>query len=111
MRAVLDHDERAVAAHYGMMRYHLGWADEQFRELLFPSGKRLRPILCLLACAELGGDPAQALPAAAAIELLHNFSLIHDDIEDGDETRRGRMTVWKQGGVAIAVNAGAGVVV
>jgi geranylgeranyl diphosphate synthase type I len=108
MRDVLQNDERAVAAHYGMMRYHLGWADEEFREQTFPAGKRLRPILCLLACAELGGDPAQALPAAAGIELLHNFSLIHDDIEDGDETRRGRTTVWKQWGMAQGINAGDG---
>jgi geranylgeranyl diphosphate synthase type I len=108
MRAVLHNDERAVVAHYGMMRYHLGWADETFREQIFPSGKRLRPMLCLLACAELGGDPAQALPAAVAIELLHNFSLIHDDIEDGDETRRGRTTVWKQWGFPQAINAGDG---
>jgi geranylgeranyl diphosphate synthase type I len=56
----------------------------------------------------VGGDPVQALPAAAAIELLHNFSLIHDDIEDGDETRRHRPTLWKVWGVPQAVNVGDG---
>jgi geranylgeranyl diphosphate synthase type I len=91
-----------------MMRYHLGWADEHFHLKPAPSGKRLRPILCLLGCAELGGDPSQALPAAAAIELLHNFSLIHDDIEDGDEMRHHRPTVWKVWGVPLGINAGDG---
>ncbi|HMN26778.1 MAG TPA: polyprenyl synthetase family protein [Caldilineaceae bacterium] len=99
----------ALATHYGMMRYHLGWADEQFRAQTCPAGKRLRPLLCLLACAEVGGDPCQALPAAAAIELFHNFSLIHDDIEDGDECRRHRPTLWKLWGVPQALNAGDGV--
>jgi geranylgeranyl diphosphate synthase type I len=108
MRAVLANGEGAVAAHYGMMHYHLGWVNETFQPDYFPTGKRLRPLLCLLACAELGGDPTQALPAAAGIELLHNFSLIHDDIEDGDETRRGRPTLWKLWGEAQAINAGDG---
>lgn len=106
MRSVLAHDESAVAPHYGMIRYHMGWANEALQPQLYPSGKRLRPMLCLLACAEVGGEPAQALPAAAAIELLHNFSLIHDDIEDGDEVRRHRPTVWKLWGVPLAINAG-----
>lgn len=108
MRAVLSAGDNLVAPHYGMMRYHLGWADEQFNDKTYPTGKRLRPILCLLACAEVGGDPVNALPAAAAIELLHNFSLIHDDIEDGDEMRRHRPTVWKVWGVPQAINAGDG---
>jgi geranylgeranyl diphosphate synthase, type I len=108
MRTVLATGDPPVAAHYGMLRYHLGWADEQLRPLTAPSGKRVRPILCLLACAETGGDPARALPAAAAIELIHNFSLIHDDVEDGDELRRHRPTVWKLWGVPQAINAGDG---
>jgi geranylgeranyl diphosphate synthase type I len=108
MRAVLHNDEAAVALHYGMMQYHLGWVDEELRAQNFPTGKRLRPLLCLLACAEAGGDPSQALPAAAALELLHNFSLVHDDIEDGDEVRRHRPTVWKIWGVPQAINAGDG---
>jgi geranylgeranyl diphosphate synthase type I len=106
MRLHLENEDAAVAQHYGMLRYHMGWADETLAPQNYPAGKRLRPMLCLLACAEVGGDPTQALPAAAAIELLHNFSLIHDDIEDGDETRRHRPTVWKVWGVPQAVNAG-----
>ena len=108
MRAVLDVGDAAVSAHYAMMRYHLGWADASLQPQTLPSGKRLRPILCLLACSEVGGDVARGLPAAAGIELLHNFSLIHDDIEDGDEMRRHRPTVWKLWGVPQAINAGDG---
>jgi len=91
---------------YGMLAYHLGWVDAELRPVRQDAGKRIRPMLCLLACAACGGDPAQALPAAAAIELLHNFSLIHDDIQDRSETRRGRPTVWALWGVAQAINAG-----
>jgi geranylgeranyl diphosphate synthase, type I len=108
MRSVLGSGDQMVVAHYGMMHYHLGWADKNFTPQNYPSGKRLRPILCLLGCSELGGDPTQALPAAAAIELLHNFSLIHDDVEDGDEMRRHRPTVWTLWGVPQAINAGDG---
>ena len=106
MRELLFNDEAAVAIHYGMLRYHLGWADEALRPQNYPAGKRLRPMLCLIACEAVGGDPVQALPAAAAIELLHNFSLIHDDIEDGDELRRHRPTLWKVWGAPQAINAG-----
>ncbi len=94
--------------HYGMMHYHMGWVDEKMQPAIAGAGKRLRPILCLLACSELGGDPLNALPAAAAIELLHSFSLIHDDIEDGDEVRRHRPTLWKIWGIPLAINAGDG---
>lgn len=106
LRAILHSPEEAVAGHYGMMHYHMGWVDEHFQPYAAPAGKRLRPILCLLACAEVGGDPSQALPAAAGIEILHNFSLIHDDVEDGDETRRHRPTVWKLWGIPQAINVG-----
>jgi geranylgeranyl diphosphate synthase type I len=106
LRDCLRNDDPTVAAHYQMMHYHMGWVDEHFLPYGAPAGKRLRPMLCLLACAELGGDAVQALPAAAAIEIVHNFSLIHDDIEDGDEVRRHRPTVWKVWGVPQAVNVG-----
>ena len=66
------------------------------------------PLLCLLACAAAGGDPAKAVPAAAGLELLHNFSLIHDDIEDVSPTRRHRPTAWAVFGVPRACNAGDG---
>ncbi len=106
MRSLLDNNEEAVGALYGMLRYHMGWANTRFDAELAPAGKRLRPIFCLLACAEVGGTVETAVPAAAALELLHNFSLIHDDIEDGDEQRRHRATLWKVWGVPQAINAG-----
>lgn len=98
----------ALRAYYGMLHYHLGWADEHFAPAQVKSGKRIRPVLCLLACQSAGGQVEQAMPAAAAIELLHNFSLIHDDIEDNSPTRRGRATLWKLWGVPQATNAGDG---
>jgi geranylgeranyl diphosphate synthase type I len=85
-----------------MIEYHLGW-----REIRPASrGKRLRPLLTLLTCQAAGGGWERALPAAAAVELIHNFSLIHDDIEDWSATRRGRETVWKRWGVPQAINSG-----
>ena len=83
-----------------MLRYHLGWTDNT------GAGKRVRPLLALLCCAAAGGDWRAALPMAAAIELIHNFSLIHDDIQDRSPTRRSRPTVWAKWGVAQAINAG-----
>ena len=91
---------------YRMMRYHLGWEDEQGRPLTKGDGKALRPGLCLWACEAVGGDWRQALPAAAALELMHNFSLVHDDIQDGDTERRHRPTVWSLWGQPQAINAG-----
>jgi geranylgeranyl diphosphate synthase type I len=80
---------------YRMLRYHLGWEDERGRPLAAGGGKLLRPTLCLLACQAAGGDWRRALPAAAAVELVHNFSLVHDDIQDRDRERRHRPTVWR----------------
>ena len=67
-------------------------------------GKRLRPALCLLSCDALGGDSRAALPFAMACEMLHNFFLIHDDIEDGDTMRRDQKTLWAEFGVPNALN-------
>jgi geranylgeranyl diphosphate synthase type I len=96
---------------YRMARYHLGWLgpdlqplDESARKR--HSGKRLRGVLTILAGEAVGGSAARALPAGAAIELIHNFSLVHDDIEDNDAERRHRPTVWKLWGVAHAINVG-----
>lgn len=89
-----------------MLNYHLGFAQADGTPASVYSGKRIRPILVLLSCETCGGDASQAIPAAAAVELLHNFSLIHDDIEDRDELRRGRPTLWKQWGEAQAINTG-----
>ncbi|MDI7277278.1 MAG: polyprenyl synthetase family protein [Anaerolineae bacterium] len=91
---------------YGMMRYHLGWVDQDFRPVEAPSGKRVRPLICLLSCEAAGGDWRVALPLAAGLELIHNFSLMHDDIEDSSRTRRHRATVWALWGVPQAINTG-----
>lgn len=99
-------DRRLV--HYGLMRYHLGWEDREGRPERWFRGKMLRPLLCLLSCEAVGGKAENALPAAAALEFLHNFSLIHDDIEDCSPERHGRETLWKIWGVPLAVNAGDG---
>jgi geranylgeranyl diphosphate synthase type I len=96
----------AVARFYAMMQYHMGWLDADLAPVEAPGGKRLRPFLCLLACEAAGGQVGQALPAATAIELLHNFSLIHDDIEDVSKARRHRATVWWLWGVPHGINCG-----
>jgi len=90
---------------YPVLRYHVGLRDEKGLEEK-ALGKMLRPSLLLFITQELGGDVDRALPAAISLELVHNFSLIHDDIQDHDEIRRGRSTVWKLIGVAQAINAG-----
>ncbi|HOT45580.1 MAG TPA: polyprenyl synthetase family protein [Spirochaetota bacterium] len=110
-RDVIDADLKEVLTPfdlplYNMMRYHLGWTDAEGRPTANGSGKALRPTLCLLAC-EAGGAPFdRAIPAATAVELVHNFSLIHDDIQDDDSERRHRPTVWKIWGKPQAINAG-----
>ncbi|MBI1290512.1 polyprenyl synthetase family protein [bacterium] len=69
-------------------------------------GKRVRPALCLMIAEALGATRFAALPFAAAIEILHNFALVHDDIEDGDTMRRGRPSTWKVYGLAHGINTG-----
>ena len=91
---------------YQMLRYQLGWSDRDGCSVPGHGGKRLRPVLCLATCKALGGDYRQALPAAAAVELIHNFSLVHDDIEDGSPERHDQPAVWKVWGAAQAINAG-----
>lgn len=90
---------------YGMLRYFMGYADERLNPVTHAVGKRTRPGL-LLYIADAFGALDEALPAAVSIELFHNFTLIHDDIEDHDELRRGRPTVWKLWGINKALNAG-----
>ncbi len=108
MRGVLAIPQDAAAGHYQIMQYHMGWLDAELRPAVASVGKRIRPLLCLLACASAGGDPVTALPAAAGLELLHNFSLLHDDIEDNSPLRRHRPTAWTIFGMPIACNAGDG---
>jgi len=80
-------------------------------DFLKRGGKRLRPELCLLSCEAVGGKRSQAMPAAVAIELFHNFSLIHDDIEDDSVMRRGKPCLHRIYGVPLAINAGDGLFV
>lgn len=108
MRAAFPDAPPDLAPYYGMMQYHLGWLDEQLQPSNASSGKLIRPMLVLLANRVFGGHDAQALPLAAAIQLLHDFSLIHDDIEDNSATRRGRRTTWNIWGLAHGINAGDG---
>jgi geranylgeranyl diphosphate synthase type II len=78
------------------------------RHALAGGGKRVRPVLCLATAEAAGERPEAALPAAAALELVHNFSLVHDDLPalDDDEVRRGRASTWAQYGEAAAILAG-----
>ncbi|MBV8694057.1 MAG: polyprenyl synthetase family protein [Chloroflexi bacterium] len=104
---------------YGQLGYHLGWLDAHFVPVQHNTGKLLRPTLLLLAYEAAGACETtskreekthldRALPAAVAIELLHNFTLIHDDIEDGDRERRSRPTAWAVFGIPQAINLGDG---
>jgi geranylgeranyl diphosphate synthase type I len=93
---------------YDIMKYHLGWLDEDLKKAEGYVGKRFRPTMCLLTYNALSGVYDKALAPAAALELIHNFSLIHDDIEDMDTERRHKPTVWKLFGVPHAINAGDG---
>ena len=86
--------------------YHLGWLDEHGHVVKANSGKAIRPALALLAAEAVGGRAEAALPAAAAVELAHNFSLVHDDVIDRDLTRRHRPTTWAVFGLGPAILAG-----
>jgi geranylgeranyl diphosphate synthase, type I len=98
---VLDHHHPSTAGAYEQIRYHLGLDGSDGVR-----GKRLRPLLGLLAYASIAGDHTRALPGAAAVELGHNFSLVHDDIEDADVERHHRPTLWAVHGVPQAINTG-----
>ena len=89
-----------------MLRYHLGLGDEHGNPTLSTQGKGLRSSLCMFACEAVGGPSDQALSAAVALELVHNFSLIHDDIQDGDRERHNRPTLWAIWGSPRALQAG-----
>lgn len=91
-----------------MLGYHHGWNTPDGKASQANPGKQIRPLLALLSCGARGGNTQDAERMAAAIELLHNFSLIHDDVMDVSETRRGRTTVWKIWGVNQAINVGDG---
>jgi geranylgeranyl diphosphate synthase type I len=101
MRDVLAGHEGPAQPLYEMLSYHLGLDKPDG-----PRGKRMRPLLGLLVYQALTGDHTAALPGAAAVELGHNFSLVHDDIEDADAERRHRPTLWAIWGIPLAINAG-----
>lgn len=89
-----------------MLRYHMGWESPDGVPVESATGKHLRPALCLFTCEAVGGGIDDALPAAIALEFIHNFSLIHDDIQDQDLERHGRATVWSIWGKPSGVVAG-----
>jgi geranylgeranyl diphosphate synthase type I len=107
-------DEPRTRHFHQMLTYHMGWTGDGCGSEA--TGKRIRPLLLLLTCAASNRNPSRtkteietwqrALPAAACIELIHNFSLVHDDIQDGSDLRRGRLTVWKKWGIPQAINVG-----
>jgi geranylgeranyl diphosphate synthase, type I len=103
-------DSPRTKTFHEMLTYHMGWTGEGAGPEA--TGKRIRPLLVLLTClgssnVEGGVETWQsALPAAAAVELVHNFSLVHDDIQDNSDKRRGRATTWVKWGVPMAINAG-----
>jgi geranylgeranyl diphosphate synthase type I len=106
MEEVLNLEYNLGNPFYGMMHYHMGWVDEKFDLAGSKAGKRIRPLLCLLCTRTAGGDWQQAVPGGASLELLHNFTLIHDDIQDASPTRRGRPTLWHIWGASLAINSG-----
>ena len=103
LRLALPEHEAPV---YQLLRYYMGWVDVDGNPWVATEGKALRPTLCLFACEASGGETYNAMPAAVALELIHNFSLIHDDIQDGDETRHHRATLWPVWGMPKAMVAG-----
>lgn len=96
----LDPTSRALAY------YHFGWTDLDGNPTSSGGGKAVRPALALLSAEAAGARPSTGLPGAVAVELVHNFSLLHDDLMDGDTERRHRPTVWAVRGAASAILTG-----
>ncbi|HEU5348885.1 MAG TPA: polyprenyl synthetase family protein [Ktedonobacterales bacterium] len=102
---------------YNQIEYHHGWRTPDLQPRPWQPGKLLRPTLALLACelaaGQAGTSPEaavhRAIPAAVAVEMVHNFSLVHDDIEDGDDERHHQPTLWKLWGIPQAINTGDGI--
>jgi geranylgeranyl diphosphate synthase type I len=97
-------DTPRTKSFHEMLTYHMGWTGEGAGPEA--TGKRIRPLLVVLCAAACGADWQSALPAAAAVELVHNFSLVHDDIQDNSDRRRGRPTTWVKWGMPMAINVG-----
>ncbi|MCA9828969.1 MAG: polyprenyl synthetase family protein [Dehalococcoidia bacterium] len=102
LRAALEIDESPLA---GPSRYVMGWQGTDGRPME-AGGKRIRPALALVAAGIFNADPLSGLPAAVAIELIHNFSLVHDEIQDHDDVRHGRPTAYTVWGPGQAINLG-----
>lgn len=112
-------DQPRTTVYYEMLTYHMGWTGEGAGPEA--AGKRIRPLMVLLCAAAIRGldtdapldqpNWKKALPAAASVELVHNFSLAHDDIQDNSEKRRGRPTLWTKWGIPQSINAGDGLFV
>ncbi|MER7745296.1 polyprenyl synthetase family protein, partial [Streptomyces bacillaris] len=110
-RAIVDpHLRSAVESLPGGIRriamYHFGWENADGTPAAGQAGKAIRPALVLAAARALGGDPEHAVRAAVAVELAHNFTLLHDDVIDEDTTRRHRPTAWAVFGVPDAIITG-----
>jgi geranylgeranyl diphosphate synthase type I len=103
-------DAPRTRSFHEMLTYHMGWTGEGAGPEA--TGKRIRPLMLLLTCLASSGAAGNdetwrsALPAAAAVELVHNFSLVHDDIQDNSDKRRGRPTTWVKWGAPMAINVG-----
>jgi geranylgeranyl diphosphate synthase type I len=103
-RQISRFDTPRTKSFHEMLTYHMGWTGEGAGPEA--TGKRIRPLLVLLCASACGADWQSALPAAAAVELVHNFSLVHDDIQDNSDRRRGRPTTWVKWGMPMAINVG-----
>ncbi|MFE9462399.1 polyprenyl synthetase family protein [Streptomyces virginiae] len=104
--ALRDAVDRLAAPMDTVAAYHFGWIDAQGHPADGDGGKAVRPALALLSAEAAGAAPEVGIPGAVAVELVHNFSLLHDDLMDGDEQRRHRDTVWKVHGPAQAILVG-----
>jgi geranylgeranyl diphosphate synthase, type I len=106
IQQLLTEPAKSPPLFYRMLNYHMGWVDENGNPVNKSKGKRIRPVLALLVSQAVCGDHAPARPAAAAVELIHNFSLLHDDIQDGSPLRHNRPAAWKIWGSEQGINAG-----
>src|SRR5918992_3387804 len=93
---------------YDLLRYHLGWIDQRGQPEDNPLPQHFQPVLALVACDVLAGDFHRALPVAAAIELVYNFTLVHGEVQAGRKDAQGRPSIWWVWGPAQAINAGDG---
>ncbi|MEW6188387.1 MAG: polyprenyl synthetase family protein [Thermodesulfobacteriota bacterium] len=108
LKTYQDRIDGALRAYFPTAAYLTPRVRKAMAYSLFAGGKRIRPILCLMGCRVVGGRIASALPAACALEYIHTYSLIHDDLPalDNDDFRRGRLTCHKKFGEATAILAG-----